>query len=280
MDPKTKKNLSLAIIAIGSVIVLFIILILTSPVTSKQSTRASNKTGSTPAPAIVTNDIANVPESTLNSIGVGTANQKPRPIKAPALTANNKPEILYEGAEYCPYCATERWAMSVALAKFGTFSHLGITHSSTTDVYPNTQTLSFYKSTYTSNYLTFTSIEMYTNIPNGNGGYTTLQTPTKNENNIINRYDASPYVPAQYASAIPFIDLGGKFLIAGATYSPQVLHGKSATQIASSLSSVNSPIAKGADGAANTIIAAICKITNNQPQSACTPLIKKIESTL
>ena len=27
------------------------------------------------------------------------------------LTANGKPEMLYMGAEYCPYCAAERWAM-------------------------------------------------------------------------------------------------------------------------------------------------------------------------
>ena len=38
----------------------------------------------------------------------------------PALTSGGKPEILYVGAEYCPYCAAERWAMVVALSRFGT----------------------------------------------------------------------------------------------------------------------------------------------------------------
>lgn len=280
MNPKMKKNLSFAIGTVIIVSVLFIVLILTSPKSSQQKSQDTSSTGSSPAPAAIVNDVANVPETILNKIGVGTANGKPIAIKAPALVTNNKPDILYEGAEYCPYCATERWPMAIALSKFGTFKNLGLTQSSSTDVYPNTQTLSFYKSIYASSYVSFTPIEIETNIPNGSGSYTNLQTPTTTENNIINKYDASPYLPSQDASAIPFIDLGGKFLIAGASYSPQVLQGKSAKQIASSLSNANSAIAKGADGVANTIIAAICKMTNNRPQTACTPLVKQIESSL
>ncbi len=280
MNQKTKRNLFISLGIILVVVILFIILILTSPKTSKQSTQSTNSSGTKPAPAAIVNDVTNVPETTLNAVGIGTANNKPIPIKAPNLLANNKPEVLYEGAEFCPYCATERWAMAVALSKFGTFTNLQETHSSTTDVYPNTQTLSFYKSTYTSNYITFTPIEIETNISNGNGGYTTLQTPTKTENNIINKYDATPYLPSQDAGAIPFIDFGGKYLIAGATYNPQVLQGKSHSQIASALADSKSPIAQGADGAANIIIATICKITNNQPSTACTPLIKEIEKNI
>ena len=40
------------------------------------------------------------------------------------------------GAEFCPYCATERWSVVMALSKFGTFSHLVGTTSSSTDVDP------------------------------------------------------------------------------------------------------------------------------------------------
>ena len=54
------------------------------------------------------------------------------------------------GAEYCPYCAAERWAMAVALSRFGTFSDLRLIHSSSADIYPNTPTLSFYRSSYAS----------------------------------------------------------------------------------------------------------------------------------
>ena len=65
------------------------------------------------------------------------------------------------GAEYCPYCAAERWAMAVALSRFGTFSNLRLIHSSSADIYPNTPTLSFYKSSYTSKYVQFTPVEMF-----------------------------------------------------------------------------------------------------------------------
>ena len=40
------------------------------------------------------------------------------------------------GAEYCPYCAAERWSMIVALGRFGTFSGLQTMRSSSTDSRP------------------------------------------------------------------------------------------------------------------------------------------------
>jgi len=140
--------------------------------------------------------------------------------------------------------------------------------------------LSFYGSTYVSKYITFTPLEIYTNIPSGSGGYTTLQTPTSAQNSLINKYDASPYLPSADADAIPFIDFGGKYLIAGATYDPQVLQHQSALQIASSLANPKSSIADGADGAANVIIATICKLTNNQPTNVCNSNIMSIEKRL
>ena len=83
-------------------------------------------------------------------------------ISGTALTANGKPEVLYIGAEYCPYCAAERWAMIVALSRFGTFSGLATVHSAAAngageaEPYPNTPTWTFVNAKYTSQYLTFT----------------------------------------------------------------------------------------------------------------------------
>ncbi len=37
------------------------------------------------------------------------------------------------GAEYCPFCAAQRWAMVNAFSRFGTFTGLTTTHSSSTD---------------------------------------------------------------------------------------------------------------------------------------------------
>jgi Domain of unknown function (DUF929) len=242
-----------------------------SPTTPNPTTPTAAQSGASPAPASIVTDISSIATSVFDAIGKGTASSLPKPISGSVLTSNGKPEVFYEGAEYCPYCATERWAMAVALARFGTFTNLKVTHSSTTDVYPNTQTLSFYGSSYTSPYIAFVPVEIYTNIP-ADGGYTTLQTPTTQESNILSAHDPS--------DGIPFIDFGGKYVVSGVTYDPALLQGKTAEQIAASLSSPNNTIAQGADGAANTLTAAICKMTNNQPSTVCDATIQGIEKSL
>jgi hypothetical protein len=91
--------------------------------------------------------IASVPPGTLTAVGTGgAAPGTVARIGGAPLTSGGKPEILYVGAEYCPYCATERWPLAVALSRFGTFSGLHGIHSSSTDVYPSQPTLTFYGS--------------------------------------------------------------------------------------------------------------------------------------
>ena len=69
--------------------------------------------------------------------------------------------------------------------------------------------------------------------------------------------------------SIPFVDLGGKFVGSGATYSPEILAGKTQAQIAEALKDPSSPIAKAVDGSANVYTAALCQLTNNQPATVC-----------
>ena len=261
---------------IGIVVILFVGLIFFKGPANKNKTPQAI-VGRIPASSKIVSEVTSVSQSTLDAVGLGTSSPLPTKISAPALTSNSKPEVFYEGAEYCPFCATERWAMTIALSRFGTFSNLSQTQSSSTDVYPNTPTLSYYQSTYKSNYVSFVPVEIYTNIPTGNGGYTSLDIPTSSEGALVNKYDSAPYVPASSAGSIPFLDFGGKYLISGATYQPTVLQGKTADQIASSLNNPNSNIAQGAVGAANAIIATICKLTNNQPSNVCNSYIMSIE---
>jgi hypothetical protein len=224
--------------------------------------------------ASVLSDIANVPATTLNAVGAGTTYPKVIiPVRGTELTSGGKPEVLYIGAEFCPYCGTERWAMAVALSRFGTFTGLHGIHSSSTDVFPSTPTLTFYKSTYTSPYIVFTPVETETVTK------AALQTPTSAQESLIDKYDGPPYVSGE-AGAIPFVDFGNKYIISGASYDPQVLQGKTWAEVAASLSDPSNQIAKGADGAANLITAAICKLTNNKPASACTPVVQSLEKTI
>jgi thiol-disulfide isomerase/thioredoxin len=224
----------------------------------------------------VVNRVTSVPPATLRAVGKGTSFPKIMiPVTGSPLTSNGKPEVLYMGAEYCPFCATERWAMAVALSRFGTFSGLGAIHSAADDTPASIPTLTFYKSAYTSKYLTFTPVELQ------KVDRSPLQKPTAEQNALMSKYDAPPYVQAANAGSIPFVDFGNKWITSGASYSYQVLQGKTWSQVADELRNPSTPVAQGADGAANVMTAAICKLTNGQPASVCsTPLIKSLQSQL
>ena len=201
-----------------------------------------------------------VPAATLDSVGSPASVLLPTKIGNGTVLrgADNKPLITYVGAEYCPYCAAERWALAVALSRFGTFSNLSGTHSSGSDIYPDTQTLSFYGSTYSSPYVDFQAVEEATNQQVGDT-YQTLQTPTAAQRALM--ADSDPQ------GSIPFLDIANRYVITGASFSPQVLQGLSRSQIAAQLKDPTSAVAQAVDGAANDITAAISSVTGNQPSS-------------
>jgi hypothetical protein len=259
----TMRNRVLAWSAVGVVIVVVVVFVAIN-LTKKNSSPSASTLPTGAALSKIVSQATTVPPSTLDAVGAGTVEQPLIPLSGqPPLTSGGKPQIVYIGAEYCPYCATERWAMAVALSRFGTFSNLGVTHSDTGDVYANTKTLTFYKSSFTSNYVVFSPVEQ--TDPNKNP----LQSPTAQEQALLSKYDSPPYVQAGTQGSIPFVDIGNKYLISGASYNPALLQGKSWSQIAAALHDPSNPIAKGALGTANMITAAICKTTGNQPANVC-----------
>jgi thiol-disulfide isomerase/thioredoxin len=265
-----------SILGVVVIVVAFVIFKTTQSPASAGS--GSTSAAGTALPASVIRDITTVPAATLTSVGTGTADTKSVTVvsSAKALTSGGKPEVLYIGAQYCPYCAAERWAMAVALSRFGTFDGLSGIHSAGgQEVYPNTATLNFYKAKYTSPYLTFTPVEQETVAEKP------LEKLTSAQNALITKYDSPPYVSSSERGAIPFIDFGGKYFVHGAQYNPQVLSGQTWAQVAAALKDPSSATAKGVDGAANMITATICKVTSNQPSNVCTtPAIKTIEGQL
>ena len=226
-------------------------------------------------PAKVVNEVLGVPVSTLARVGTGGL---PAPTSLPLksisdttlATAGGKPQMLYIGAEFCPYCAAMRWSMAIALSRFGSFGTIKGIHSSSTDVDPNTATLTFYKQQYSSKYLTFTPVENETIT------HAPLQATTKSQQAIWVKYDSE-----DGGTGYPFIYFGGKEILTGPLYDPAVLKGLSWSQIASQLSDPNSTVTQNVVGAANYVTASICKMTNNSPASVCTTdPVKSIEPTL
>jgi len=167
-----------------------------------------------------------------------------------------------------PPCAAQRWPLVVALSRFGTFSDVGSTHSAADDVYPNTASLSFHGSTYTSKYLSFTGVEMTTNKA-VSGQYEPLDALSAADQMTFDTYNRPPYVPGQ-AGAIPFIDIAGRYVSVGASYSPELLDGLTHAEIAAALEDADSDLAQAIDGAANLYTAAICQATGQQPRAVCT----------
>ena len=100
------------------------------------------------------------------------------------LTFDGKPGIFYEGSEPCPYCAAERWAFIVALARFGSWSGLGIDQSAANDIDPSTQTFTFLRATYSSPYVTVRTKEILSDHQLSNGDYAPLEKPTPEETTL------------------------------------------------------------------------------------------------
>jgi hypothetical protein len=269
-------------LAIGLVVVIVATLGIIKVASGGPATTTGKGTFTATDPAMVA-QLTGVPLSVFNTVGVtSTVEQVSPPISIkgqPPLTARNAsgatvPEILYVGAEYCPYCAAQRWSTIIALSRFGTWSNLGNMTSYAHDVYPNTPTFTFAKATYKSKYLVFTSVEEYTNYLNAAGtNYQLLQAPTKAELKLVEKYDTPKYIKGLSSSdgnPIPFMTFDNKFLVSGASYSPDTLTNLSRNVIATGLSDPTSPVTDAIIASANYQTAAICSLTNNEPSNVCT----------
>lgn len=175
---------------------------------------------------------------------------------SPLKGSTGKPEVLYVGAEYCPYCAATRWPLAVALSRFGTFSNLKTTYSSDSDTAgPHTPTLSFYKSSYSSDYVEFVGKEQE------DGAQKPLESLTPDETSLFSNLGGQAY---------PFIDFGGKWLQKGTSYDPTILKGMTPESVAKAISDPNSKVGKTIQAAADVFTAIICESTGGQPSNVCT----------
>ena len=248
---------------VGGVVVV-VVLVVAAVVVAGLNHKDKGAATTTASDAVV-GQVTSVPAATFDEVGAGSIKTLPAAIKGDPLTADGKPRVVYIGAEYCPFCAAERWAVVAALARFGTFSGLGQTESSPADVFPSTPTLSFHGATYTSDYLSFTGYE--TQDTNRNP----LDPLSAEDTALLKKYDAPPYVGSdQEAGSIPFLDLFGTYVTQGASYSPDILKGMSHAEIAKAMQDPSSTVAKNVDAMANVFSAIICQASNGQPSAVCT----------
>ena len=208
------------------------------------------------APAAVVQLITTIPTATFDAVGVEGKVQGPTPLPdGQELTDGGKPRVLYVGGEFCPFCAAERWVVVASLSRFGTFDNLQQTNSSASDVYPNTATLSFHGSTYTSKYLVFNGYETT------DRNHDPLDTLPAADEALMKQIDPE--------GSIPFQDLGGKFSQLGASYDPTVLKDKTHAEIAQAVADPDSDIGKAVLAASNLYTARLCQLTDGQPGAVC-----------
>jgi hypothetical protein len=204
-----------------------------------------------------------------SAIGTGGLSNPLKPVPGLAVLrdASNKPEVLYIGAEYCPFCAAERWSLVYALSRFGTFKGLELTTSSSTDAYPDTPTFSFRSASFQSSVIAFSAVET------SDRQAKPLQTVSASQHALVDKLDP--------AGSIPFLDVGNLYYEVGGGFVPDVLSGLSWEQIAAKLGDPNSDVARRIVGNANYLTAGICRLTDDQPAATCgDPAISGIEVDL
>jgi len=192
----------------------------------------------------------------LAAVGAGSG-KAPSGISGGALMDNGKPEILFVGGEYCPFCAVTRWSMIIALSRFGNFTGLQYMLSSGTDVNANTPTFTFANSTYTSPYISLVSVEHWDRSDN------VYQPLTAEEQSLVTQYDSS--------GSIPFIDFANQHSIVGAVGGLGAidLSGMNWTQVTAQLNIPGSSTAQAIVGEANYFISTICAIDSQRPSAVC-----------
>ena len=264
--------------SVGLVVVVIASLVVVRIATGPGPSRSSHQ-DVRPAPAQLVRELSTVPPSVFDAVGAeippAFAGTTPIVIAGqPPLTLDGRsPSVLYYGAEYCPFCAAERWALAVALARFGTWSGLRTTASGLTE--GDYSTLSFTTARLSSRYVHFAAVEACTNVPDpgstGCNGYTPLQHPTAEERAVLDRYASGAFVPGDTQGiAFPYVDVDNRVLYSGSTFQPSILTGLSQAQIAGALTDPTDPLTRAVVATANILSASVCSGTGGMPASVCT----------
>ena len=270
---KNRSGLYLVLGTLGVVVTFIVGLVIYN--NTHPSAGGASSAGRAPVESAVMHQVANVDSATWEAVGTGSVkNPFTMPHNQPLLTSQNgHPQVLYVGAEFCPYCAAERWAMVSALSRFGTFSNLSQVRSAEYNI----PTFSFYQSSYRSPYVDFVPVEVKGNEPDTSGqSYADLQPLSAEQQQLFRKYNTS--------QSFPFVDIGNQYVVVGASYDPTILLDSSLNSwqnIARALADPHSTASKAILGTANYMTAAICNLTHQQPGNVCdSATVQQIAHTL
>jgi hypothetical protein len=257
-QPWWRQNLPILITLVSVVLIIGVFVLL-----ARQSASSGGGGIGDSVPTDVLNAVTKPDPAIFAKVGTGgLTNPLVHVAGDPLKGANGKPEVFYLGAEYCPYCAAERWSLIMAMSRFGEYKDLRLMKSADApEAYPQTNTFTFQHSAYTSQYVDWASVE------DADRTQQPLQTPTAEQQAIVNKYDAPPYT--NQTGSIPFVTYANQYVTIGAGFQNTSIQDLTWQQIASKLSDPNDQVTKNIVGNANYITASICQSTDNQPAVVC-----------
>ena len=212
-----RRRLLAAAGAVTAVLAIVAVLVVVK-LTASPAHRAASESA---APAALVRQVTTVPAATLAQMSAGQATtlQAVR-THGPLLTLGGKPAIVFVSEESCPFCAAERWALTVALSHFGTWKparhHQFLGH----------RRLPRHRHPVVS-FGTLPQRGADTEHHGADGQCRPpLQPQTQLDAGLIASDELPPYVNSvDQSGAVPFLDIGNRFILAGAQYDPQVLAG-------------------------------------------------------
>ncbi len=252
---KQERNRKVGLIALATTMVVVVVVVIVLVAAQRAGNKKDTKNVNAGAPQTLVADLATIPPSTFAKAGTSGLGKSVAGLKAvsgsPALT-KGKPTVIYVGAEFCPYCAAQRWVMVTALERFGSFTGLQTSRSAASD--GNYATLTFLHAKYTSDYLAFDGKEV------SDRAGKKLQTLSAAAEASYNKFGDG--------NSVPYFSVNNAYT-GSYQFSPAELGTLSAKEIAAQIHDGKTQLAKDVLVSSNTLTAAICKTTAGKPGNVC-----------
>jgi hypothetical protein len=135
-------------------------------------------------------------------------------------------------------------------------------------VFPDIQTFSFVGSTYSSRFLAFAAVELYSDAVDAQGAFTRIATLAPVQALAVAHYGERPGTSAS-PGTFPFVDIGNRMVTSTSGFSPAVLVKQPQEGIAGGLTQATDPVTEAVVATANQLTAGLCAVTGQRPESVC-----------
>lgn len=185
----------------------------------------------------------------------------------PFKRSSGKSLVYFMGAGFCPFCAAERWAIVMALERFGKWEGIVEDKSAGQDEkYLNVPTFNLARARYSSEHIEFAGKET------ADRNFEPLQELDDSDFEILDMYN-----PDQM---IPFLLVDGQYMQVGTGFSPEMIQNMSHEQVRTELSNPESVIGKAIREEIDNITALACKSIKGAGDACSSDSVKDLVGRL